>query len=210
VSGPAGIHRIRDLEPVPFALPFEKLPRAAPAAHYCGSRPSARRPRLHVARSIRMTRLALTVLLLALAVAPARAQSYASRAKAETGSYAGTVEYVEGAWAITVCGTRPVTWFSGEMPDSARGIVEVHEAEHRRFMASFPSCERFNAWKRASVDNAIVAEARAFCAGAKYDYLRGRYPSLMEAVWAQSKTFGQYFLTLGPEDAAGAIYKNCG
>jgi hypothetical protein len=157
-----------------------------------------------------MTRLALTLAMLALASGRAHPQAYAPPGAAPAVSYAGTVEYEEGAWAITVCGTRAVTWFSGEMPDSARGMVEVHEAEHRRFMASFPSCREFNAWKRASVDNAIIAEARAFCAGAKYDFLRGRYPSLMEAVWAQARTFGQYFLVLGPEDAAGAIYRNCG
>ena len=157
-----------------------------------------------------MTRLTIALVLLALCTGGAHAQAYAPRGAAGTVPYAGTVEYEEGAWAITVCGTRAVTWFSGEMPDSARGMVEVHEAEHRRFMATFPSCRHFTEWKRASMDNAIIAEARAFCAGAKYDYLRGRYPSLMEAVWAQAKTFSHYFLILGPEDAAGAIYKNCG
>lgn len=157
-----------------------------------------------------MVRIALAVALLTLVSASAQAQAYAPMGASAGSAPAGRVEYEEGAWAITVCGTRPITWFSGEMPDSARGMVEVHEAEHRRFMATFPSCREFTAWKRASIDNAIVAEARAFCAGAKYDYLRGRYPSFMEAVWAQAKTFGQYFLLLGPEDAAGAIYKNCG
>jgi hypothetical protein len=157
-----------------------------------------------------MIRTALALLLLVLSIAPARAQTYSPAGLPRPAGYAGQVEYEEGAWAITVCGTRAVTWFSGEMPDSARGMVEVHEAEHRAFMASFPSCHDFNVWKRASIDNAITAEARAFCAGAKYDYLRGRYPSLMEAVWAQAKTFEHYFILLGPEDAAGVIYKNCG
>jgi hypothetical protein len=157
-----------------------------------------------------MHRIALSLLLLALASGRGEAQTFAPRGPAEPAGYAGTVEYVEGAWAITVCGTRPVTWYSGEMPDSARGMVEVHEAEHRRFMAGFPSCRHFDEWKRASIDNAIIAEARAFCAAARYDYLRRRYPSFMEAVWAQARTFANYFLILGPEDAAGAIYENCG
>jgi hypothetical protein len=120
------------------------------------------------------------------------------------------VEYDEGAWGVTVCGTHPVTWYSNEMPDSARGMVEAHEAEHRRFMASFASCREFNEWKRASVEHVIIAEARAFCAGARYERLRGRHASLMEAVWAQAKVFRHYFIAWGPEDAASAIYRYCG
>jgi hypothetical protein len=113
-----------------------------------------------------------------------------------------------GAWAITVCRTRPVTWFSEEMPEHARGMVEAHEAEHRRHMASFGSCEEFWAWRRADPEHEIIAEARAFCAGAKYEIAAGRHRSFLGAVREQALVFENYQVWR-LEDAVAAIIRNC-
>jgi hypothetical protein len=113
-----------------------------------------------------------------------------------------------GAWAITICRTRPVTWFSEEMPEHARGMVEAHEAEHRRHMASFPSCEEFWAWRRADPEHEIIAEARAFCAGAKYEMAGGKHRSFLAAVREQALVFENYHVWR-LEDAVAAIIRNC-
>jgi hypothetical protein len=118
------------------------------------------------------------------------------------------VAYHEDAWATTICLTHPVTWYSNELPASEWGMVEAHEADHRRLMASFDSCRSFRAWTQADPEHAVQVEAEAFCAGARYDTLTGRLPSFAEAVWAQARTFAGYY-PWDVADAVSAIFRYC-
>lgn len=120
-----------------------------------------------------------------------------------------TVNYDESAWALTVCHTRPITWFSGEAPQEEMGMVLAHEAAHRRHMKEFKTCEDFKAWKYASVANRVEIEARAFCAGARHDWAMGKHVSLSAAIAAHAHYFVRYF-DWSVQDAADAIKHYCG
>jgi hypothetical protein len=120
-----------------------------------------------------------------------------------------TIRLYEEWSAFTICGTKPTSWVRMDIDAEERAMVEAHEGEHRRLIATFPSCAAYQEWYRASEQNRIESEARAFCAGAKADLARGRYATLAEAVWEHARWFRWYFGNASQADAAAWIHHNC-
>jgi hypothetical protein len=110
--------------------------------------------------------------------------------------------------AYTTCATRPKSWFGHEIRPEQRAMIEVHEEEHRRHMAEFGTCEAWYAWRNASVANRVEAEARAFCAGARYEYEQGQHASLEAAIWSHAFHMLWYF-GIPQDHAAWWIRRAC-
>lgn len=119
------------------------------------------------------------------------------------------VLYTEDAWAVTYCVTRPVIWYSDEMPETERWMVKAHETSHVDDMVRFGGCTEFWWWLNTVPPARLLVEAKAFCAGAKHN-ARMHRASLMSAVWQQARVFVNYELGWDVSDAATAIYRQCG
>lgn len=114
--------------------------------------------------------------------------------------------------AFTVCATRPKTWYGHEVSHALRPMVEAHEADHRVWMAQFPTCDDYYTWVDASLENQIELEARAFCAGSKADVVSGRFRSLNDAITQAAAWLSHGYLHLALTEAAAEaeIRKYCG
>lgn len=104
-----------------------------------------------------------------------------------------TMRVHEDWYGAAMCGSRPTSWTNDETPESDRGWVKVHEAEHRRLMATFTDCRAFREWFDKSLENRIEMEARAYCAGALWELEKGRFDTLDGAMWKHATTMGAYF-----------------
>lgn len=120
----------------------------------------------------------------------------------------------EGWWAATTCGSTPTTWLNVTpdlaVPDSLLGMVLVHEADHRRMMASFGSCDAFRAWMAADPHHRVELEASGFCESARWLYAHHEQPSLLSAVVEESRSFAWYFWQGDVQAAQAEIWKFCG
>lgn len=151
--------------------------------------------------------LLLLALLLAPSALPAQTLSVPSRDLFP--EWALTIRINEAHAAFTTCGTRPITWTSNEVLDVDTAMVRAHEDEHRAHMSEFPSCREWYIWREASRENAIETEARAFCAGARTDFKRGRHPSMFEAIRVNSSILTRYWFSLSATEAFLAISRVC-
>ena len=115
-------------------------------------------------------------------------------------------------WGFTQCEAMPTSFLNvtpGVVPPERVGMVIAHEANHREFMARYPSCE---AWKRAMNDDPQVRidmEAEAHCVGAMYEFARGEHPSLLIALSEQARWFSWYFWNGDQRKAMAELAKWC-
>jgi hypothetical protein len=153
-----------------------------------------------------MRAAALTVLLLALCAGRVSAQALTDtlgvkQRHVEVPSnpdafmdWALTIRVQDTHWgAFTTCGAFPVVWPRGDLSPADTGNIGVHERDHVEVMAGFPTCRDFYVWKYADPQNEVMVEARAYCAGARYDWQTGRYPSLDAAVRAAASVLVLYW-----------------
>lgn len=113
-------------------------------------------------------------------------------------------DWLGAAW----CGSRPTYWLNGETTKYDEGWVRRHETEHMAHMLEFPSCADFIKWWLADIAHRIAGEARAYCAGARWEFEHDRFDSMFEAVWKHAGGMARYF-GITPADAAVEIFKFC-
>lgn len=151
------------------------------------------------------------LLLLALLLAPSAlpAQTLSIPSERHFPEWALRIRINEWHAAFTTCSTRPITWTSNEVLPEDTAMVRAHEEEHRAHMREFPNCRSWYVWRESSRENAILTEARAFCAGARVDFARGRFATLFEAVRVNSHILTRYWFRLSQPEALVAISRVC-
>lgn len=158
-------------------------------------------------------RLVLLLFLSACAWPPLGGAQAGSKLFGEEALPPGLIQVIIGEewFGVSLCGSKPTYWINGTTtPDSLRGMVEAHERDHVAYMREFPSCEAFHAAVTRVEERRLDLEARGFCAGARYEFQRGKHPSLMEAVWVQANYLRWYKWGMTREDAASRIWRHCG
>lgn len=154
---------------------------------------------------------ALLLLLLALLLAPSAlpAQNLSIPSRDLFPEWALTIRINEDHAAFTTCGSRPKTWTSNEVLNEDTAMVRAHEEEHRKHMNEFPSCREWYLWREATFENAVATEARAFCAGARIDFERGRFSTMFEAIRINATILTRYWFKLSMTEAFLAISRVC-